>query len=132
MTVGIVISAVAVLGSVMFFSYFSPEKLANDALAEIAEDYYENYYYQKLIKSLPKEKSFEDAMAEAEKDGFPKVYLRHLLLFDNGKYEKRAKLFDSKRYDCDKNSVSVQFFPVAPFGPKDYKIVYDTSSCKTK
>lgn len=126
-TVCVVLCAVIVLFSLILNTYYEPSKVVERKIEEIARDYYENYYYDKFVSSIPEGKTLEDAMSEFQESGFSQVLLRHLLLFDNGRNSKYSSLFDSGRYVCDRNTTSIKITPKLPFGKKDYEISYSLS-----
>lgn len=124
---GIIVCVVAVLVNLLATQFLSPDKVAQAKLEQLASDYYENYYYDKFIASIPKGKPLEKAMSEFEKDGFSPVYLRHLLLFDNERNKNEAKYFETSNYACDKNETSIRIIPMNPYSRKDYTISYSLS-----
>lgn len=130
-TIGVVVSAVVVLMSLIAVNYFAPDKVAKRKLEAIATDYYENYYYDKFVASIPKDKNLETVMRDFDQDGFAQVLLRHLLLFDNERNKDFERYFETSSYICDKNTTAIKIKPVAPYGKKDYEVSY-TLSCNYK
>ena len=118
----IIACVVIVAFCLALYAYNEPSKVAARKIDELGRDYYENYYYPKLVESLENNVSIEDTLAKYSEDGFSPVLLRHLLLFDNGKDADYSRFFDSSKYNCDKNISSIKITPVAPYGKKDYKI----------
>ena len=127
-TLGIIISAAVVLLCVVVNVYYEPGKVADRKLAELARDYYENYYYDKFVSSLG-DYSLEDAIAEQNGTGFSAVPLRHLLLFDNQRDRSYERYFDNTRYFCDRSLTTIKIFPDPPYGRTDYHVEYTKSSC---
>lgn len=119
-------SVVAVIASLFIGVFFSPEKVAARKITYLAKDYYENYYYDKFVATI--DKDFDKSFEKYKDSGFAPVYLRQLLLFDNERDAKYEKYFNIQNYSCNKNTTTVKFFPVEPYGKKDYKIEY-TFSC---
>lgn len=118
-----IVACVAIVAfCLVFFAYNEPSKVAERKINELGVDYYENYYYPKMIESLEDDITIEDVLAKYNENGLTPVLLRHLLLFDNGKNADFAKFFDNTKYNCDKNISSVKITPVEPYGKKDYKI----------
>ncbi len=99
-----------------------PQKLAEGELEMLAKDYYENYYYDVFTNSLPDE-DYLVAFTTYSEYGFPKVYLRELLLFDDGKHAESRPYFEGQ-YLCNTNRTSVTIIPYAPFGRTDYEVRY--------
>lgn len=118
----IILCLVLVFGNVAARIIFDPERAAKRELESIARDYYENYYYDIFTESLP-----EDELALALQTysdyGFPPVYLRQLLLFDNERHAASRSYFDGQ-YFCNTNHTSVTYLPRAPYGKTDYTMTY--------
>jgi len=127
----VVVCLVLVLSDLLATRYLAPDIMAVQTLEEIASDYYENYYYDKVIAQAPEGQSLGETMAKFEKDGFAPVYLRHLLLFDNERNAGYADFFDNSTYACDKNVTSIKITPHYPYGREDYTISY-SMSCNYK
>lgn len=118
-TGGIMILTITVLVSLAIHFYYSPKMIAKRELQSIARDYYENYFYNNMINSI-RGKTPAEIFEKYEKNGFAKVKLRQLLLFDNGRHEKSMKYFDD--YKCDQDETEVLYKPKEPFGAKDYTL----------
>lgn len=119
----IIVAAVAVVASLFIGFFFNSERVAQRKLAELAKDYYENYYYDKFMQTIDDE-SLEEAFGKNEERGFAPVYLRQLLLFDNERNTKYEKYFSTSGYKCNKNETKIQIFPEAPYGKTNYKVEY--------
>lgn len=101
-----------------------PEHVVSRRIEEISADYYENYFYDKLKDYASESRPFDKIMKYYENSGFSKVTLRDLLLFDNERHAADANLL--KKY-CDESATYVKFYPVEPFGKKDYRAEYNYS-----
>ena len=123
-TIGVMVSTVMVFVSVFVAVFFNPEAVAKRTMDKLAREYYENYYYEKFIESLDRD-ALESRMKSYETTGFQPVLLRQLLLYQNGKNSEYKKYFENKNYFCDKNETSAKFYPVAPYGVKDYRVEYN-------
>ena len=99
-----------------------PKKMAENELQALAKDYYENYYYDSFTADLTAE-DFATAFLTYHDYGFPKVYLRELLLFDDGRHANYRGYFDGQYY-CNTNHTYIQIFPQPPYGKKDYTVEY--------
>lgn len=104
-----------------------PKKMAENELQALAKDYYENYYYDTFTENLPEE-DYLVAFTTYSEYGFPKVYLRELLLFDDAKHADSRAYFEGQ-YLCNTNRTGVVFVPHAPFGRTDYEVKY-TYDCE--
>lgn len=122
---GIIITAsVMVAISLILWFYFQPDKVARRELEYLAKDYYETYYYPQSIENAD-----QNTLTKVAENGSPTVKLRQLLLFDNQRHASSAQAFDQKRYFCDTSATYIKYYPVEPFGKKDYKIEYNYT-CK--
>ncbi len=108
---------VAIVAEVMY----NPEAKAEESLAEMATDYYENRLYKQLVGLSEKP---EEILAEYTESGVPTVYLRQILLYDNGKNEEKATDFSNGNFECNTNQTGVRFYPQAPYGPSDFRAEY--------
>ena len=80
--------------------YFQYDKVVERKTQEMAEDYYENYFYDNFLATLNsgnKEVAFE----KYETTGFAPMLLRQLLLFDGKRNQDYMKHFDNEYYYCD-------------------------------
>ncbi|MBR3180812.1 hypothetical protein IKF63_01905 [Candidatus Saccharibacteria bacterium] len=127
---GIVISSVMVILSVVVAVFFNDEMIAHRKFEKIAKEYYENYYYPKFIETLSPE-VYEQRMEIYSKTGLQPATLRQLLLYQNGKNSAYKKYFEKEHFSCDKNETSARFYPVAPYGTKDYTVEFKYT-CQTE
>ena len=122
-TWGVIVSGIMVGVSLFVTIYYKPEAVAKRKFEELAKTYYESYYHGKLVDTIDEEK-FTETMKSYEESGLQPVLLRQLLLYQNGKYADYKQFFERDDYVCDKNKTSATFYPVAPYGEKDYKVKY--------
>ncbi|MBQ3309474.1 hypothetical protein IJG78_02240 [Candidatus Saccharibacteria bacterium] len=111
-----------VFGNAIAHVVFNPETAAKRELEKLAKDYYENYYYDSFTENTP-ESELAIAFQSYEDYGFPPVYLRQLLLFDDERHAESRSYF-SGQYFCNTNHTSVTFLPHAPYGKTDYTVNY--------
>lgn len=98
-----------------------PAEKADKELAKLANDYYVEYLYPRLLGS----KMNEDPAATMkiyDEIGVPTTYLRQLLHYNNDEKIGSAGVFSAVA--CDTNMTGVRYYPYAPYGPNDYKIEY--------
>lgn len=117
----VIVSVLAVAGYLFASHYFAPEKIAQRELTRIAEDYYENFFYDNFVADLP-ESEQAAAFEKYVENGFPRVTLSDLLLYDDEKHASSEQYFNYQNYTCDVEKTYVQFFPQSPFGKTDYEI----------
>ena len=123
-TIGVLVSAVMVGVSVFLTVFFNPERLGKQKFEEMATTYYETYYYEKFMETI--DPALKDEKMELfAKTGFKPVPLRQLLLYQNGKFADYKGYFEKDGFNCDKNKTTAKFYPVAPYGAKDYKVEYN-------
>ena len=125
-TWGVIVSGVMVVVSLFVAVYCNPEAVAKRKFAELATTYYEDYYYGKFMETIAPE-VFEEKMKVFETTGLQPVLLRQLLLYQNGKYANYKRYFERDGFVCDKNETSAKFYPVYPYGVKDYTVKYEYS-----
>ena len=123
-TVGVIVSVIMVALSLFVTFYYNPERVARRKLAELATTYYESYYHDKFMETIDPELK-EEKMKLYEQTGFQPVLLRQLLLYQNGKYSDYKQYFEGDGLSCDKNTTSAKFYPVYPYGVKDYTVEYN-------
>jgi hypothetical protein len=120
--VGVIISAMSVVAVMTAFHFFhSPENVTKSRIESIAADYYENYFYKNIIKNVAGNNTLASIMPKYNKDGFSRVSLRQLLLYDDKKHAAEGQAIT--KY-CDEGATSIQIFPDPPYGSKDYHIKY--------
>ncbi len=119
-------STLMVISALLLQLVDTPTELAEKRLDKIANDYYITYLYPRLLGKLDNDP--EEALARYEESGAPATYLRQLLHYNDDKFLHEAQTFSE--IGCNTNATGVRFFPVAPYGPRDYKIKYSWK-CKT-
>ena len=127
--IGVLVSTVMVGVSLFVTVYFNPEAVAKRKFEELATTYYEDYYYDKFMAEIDSEVK-EEKLKLFEQTGFQPVLLRQLLLYQNGKYANYKQYFEKKGFSCDRNKTSAKFYPVAPYGKKDYTVKYEYNCSK--
>lgn len=118
-------SVVAIIFSFAFAALHDPVKRSERELAKLADAYYVEYLYPRTLSG-----NFDDAatiLGDFTVQGLPSIRLRQLLLFNDGKYASSATAFSNSYYECDTNRTYVRYYPVAPFGPRDYTVQYGTA-----
>ena len=98
----------------------TPQEKAEAELEKIADAYYTEYLYPRLLGNLDNDPA--ETLTEYKEIGSPMTFLRQLLHYNNDEYSKSSKYFE--RMGCNTNSTGVKFFPVEPYGPHDYTVTY--------
>lgn len=129
---------VAVLFIMIGFTTFgliaTPEYLVKNEITAIATDYYENYFYNRILDNnflttdSPdfSESTMEKIMDKYIDRGFANVSLRQLLLYDNKKHAAATPLLEEY---CNLDASSIRIYPEAPFDRQNYRVDYKYS-CK--
>ena len=121
-TFAIILCLLLVFFNLGAHAILDPKRMAENEMQKIAKDYYENYYYDQFIQNVP-ENELDIAFATYTDYGFPRVYLRELLLFDNSRHASSRPYFEGQ-YTCNTNTTAIKIIPYAPFGKTDYEIEY--------
>ena len=109
----IALAMLMVILALLLKSFMEPEKVVTSKIETIVADYYENYFYDRI-----KDYSNLDNYTE---NGFSKVTLRQLLLFDSERHANDASLLNEY---CDVEATYVRIYPEAPFSKTDYHVDY--------
>ncbi len=119
--IGIVICSTLLIIAALCTGFFkTPQEKAEIELEKIADAYYTEYLYPRLLGNLDNDpKAVLQVYYEV---GVPTTYLRQLLHYNDDEFAKSAKYFD--RLECDTNATGVKFYPVEPYGPRDYTVDY--------
>ncbi len=122
-------SALMIAFSFMFTSLFDPIKRSERELTKLANNYYIEYLYPRALgKYLDQPKLILDNYTES---GLPTVRLNQLLSYDSTKNANSFATFSNDYYQCDTNATTVRYYPVEPYGPKDFTVEYQMSCEKT-
>lgn len=117
--------AVAIALTIGYSSIADPAKRSQRELEKLANAYYVEYLYPHALgKNL---KQPEVILADYVQQGLPAVRLRQLLLYNNGKHASSIDAFSNQYYECDTSQTYVRYYPVEPYGPRDYTVAYGTS-----
>lgn len=119
----IAIAMVAVGVVLLVNLVFNNEAVTKRKIEGLAQDYYEDYYYDKVEGLAGKDKA-ADVMAGYAESGLSRISLRQLLLYDNG---KNMSMLDEISAFCDTDLTSVKIYPEEPYSNKDYRIEYNYS-----
>lgn len=124
--IGVIIAVmIAVIVAIVVALLNTPERTTTAKIQEIARDYYENYYYDQLVKtSSAAGKTLDEALGHYSDVGFSKVNLSQLFLFDGGRHRN---IRSSITNYCDETNTTITIYPDAPYGRKDYHIDYNYS-----
>ena len=115
----IIVAAMTVVLALLFNILTTPERTITKKIEDIAADYYENYLYSSIASSssINNTKPVTEIIGNYAKNGFDAITLHQLLLFDNQRHANAAAILS--RY-CDEYETTIHYYPVAPFGQKDY------------
>ena len=102
----------------------TPERIITSRIASLTEDYYENYFYDRIGEFSNNDASFEEIMHDYAVHGFAPLSLNQLTHFDNGRHLDASGSLSTY---CNMERSSVQIFPFAPYGRTDYDVKYSYS-----
>ncbi len=118
--VGIVlVSTVAIVLALCTWLIDTPQEKAEKEMARLSDDYYVEYLYPRLLGMMSEP---VENLEKYKTAGVPTTYLRQLLHYDNDKHADLAEVFEAVQ--CDTNQTGVRYYPVEPYGPRDYTVKY--------
>ena len=131
----IALAMLAVLGYTIFAIIATPEFLIKREIDHLTSDYYENYFYPKILKNNSIENSdatnpsfaeshLSSVMEEYQKTGFSRITLNQLFLYDN---RKNYSLSTPIAKYCDLDKSFIKIFPEPPYTAKSYRVEYNYS-----
>lgn len=120
-TTVVILTMLVVILSVFFAQLSTPERIIKGKIESIATDYYENYFYDRILDSLSGDQTITDALDYYSERGFNRVPLEQLFLFDNQRWQSAESAI--VKY-CDPAKTSITIYPDSPYGPTDYHIDY--------
>lgn len=103
---------------------FDPARDAENALASLARDYYLEFLYPRTLGSQINEPAA--ILSKYTESGLPAVRLSQILLYNDGSHSSYTSYFDNKYYKCDIGRSYLNFYPTAPYGPRDFTVEYAT------
>ena len=114
--IGLIIAVMAIVAITLIINLaFNPEAVTKRKVESLAHDYYENYYFEKVENSK---------LPNSAEEGLPKVSLRQLLLFDNGRH---MDMLDELSQICDTNATNIKIYPQDPYNKNNYRVEYNYS-----
>lgn len=125
--IGIIVCAIIVVLAALVCSFvFKPENTVKSKIDNLASDYYENFFYERIVESNNSDDAVKKVVSEYKDTGLTPVSLRQLILHDTQKNYEIGKYL--KNY-CDENNTVAKFYPEEPFDKTSYRIEY-TYSCE--
>lgn len=121
------VSAAMIMLTLSLTAIYDPVKRSERELDRLAHDYYIEYLYPRALGEHINEP--ETILSDYTERGLPNVKLRQLLYYDEGKNAASLEAFSNIYYKCDTNKTYVRFYPVAPYGPTDFRTYYE-SACE--
>lgn len=113
--------------SIFISAFYNPEAHASKELEKLAKSYYIEYLYPQVLgKNL---NNPEKVLSKYAETGIASISLRQFLLYNNGKHYSSLSVFQNKTYQCNLNKTFVRYYPVAPYGPRDFRAQY-YSACE--
>lgn len=106
------------IGFTIFNLIATPEFLVKHKIQSIADDYYQNYFYD----SVPE----KEGLSYYTNSGLSRLSLRQLLLYSDRKYGETTDWFINY---CNLDKTSLKFYPEEPYSRTSYHVDYNYS-CK--
>ena len=126
---GIIFASILfVLIDLFLLTVFTEERITKYYIAELASDYYEDYFYEGVINSDSFKESgsnLESAMKDYGKYGLPTIALKDLITHENQNTAPHANYILER---CDDTATTVKFLPYSPYSKTDYNVEY-TYAC---
>ncbi len=119
------VCALTIVFTFIYTNIADPVKRSEHELTKLANSYYIEYYYPRVLGKYLYQP--EEVLADYAAAGLPAVRLRQVLLSNDGKYSSSADAFSNAYYQCDTNDTYIRYYPVAPYGPRDYTVTYSTA-----
>lgn len=119
-----IIGVCAVMIGIAIFvgTFYNPEAHASKELEKLAKNYYIEYLYpQTLGKNI---NNPEKVLTKYAETGLASISLRQFLLYNNGKHYPSISVFQNNAYQCSLSKTFVRYYPVAPYGPRDFTVQY--------
>lgn len=115
-------ACLCIITAFLTIANFDPARDAERAMSNLAADYYIEFLYPRTLGSQINNPA--PILSRYAEIGFPSVRLSHILLYNNGSHASYASYFNNKHYQCDTSHSYFRFYPVAPYGPRDYTVEY--------
>lgn len=116
------VSCLCIVASFLTVASFDPARDAEGAMSDLASAYYIEFLYPRTLGSHINDPA--PILSKYTETGLPSVRLSHLLLYNDGAHASYANYFNNKYYKCDTSRSYFSFYPVAPYGPRDYTVEY--------
>lgn len=113
----VAVSTLTIIGALCTWLIDTPQEKAEKQMASLADDYYTEYLYPRLLGMMTQP---VESLAEYAETGAPTTYLRQLLHYNNDSHRELEPVFE--KVACDTNATSVKYYPVEPYGPRDYEV----------
>lgn len=115
-------SCLCIAVSLITVASFDPARDAENAMSTLADDYYIEFLYPRSLGAHINDPA--TILSRYAETGLPSVRLNQLLLYNDGSHVAYTRYFDNKYYKCDIGHSFLTFYPVAPYGPRDYTVRY--------
>ena len=127
MLIVISVAGIIVVGGIFYAIFFNSENIVKAKISGMATDYYENYFYEKLLDSdkFKQIKNQEEKMEKYHTEGLSPITLGDLLLYDNEKNKEHRKYLTEY---CDENQTLIKYYMDPPYERDSYHVEI-TYSC---
>ena len=124
-----IVLIVVMMATVVVFAIYkainTPEKMTKDRISDYAREYYENYFYPKVKKSIPAN-NFESIMQQYGERGVDdgQISLRTLMLHNGGRFINELEAISDY---CDLDTTFIKIYPDKPYEKNNYHVEYKYS-----
>lgn len=122
-------SAAMIALTFILSSVLDPVKRSEKEITKLAERYYIEYLYPRALGDYINQPKI--ILRDYEKLGLPNVRLTQLLSYNNNSHASSLDAFTNPYYNCDLNATYAKFYPVEPYGPRDFTVTYNMVCNKT-
>lgn len=106
-----------------------PIKRSEQEISKLAERYYIEYLYPRALGDYIDQPKV--ILRDYAKRGLPNVRLTQLLSYNNNSHANSLDVFENPYYNCDLNATYVKFYPIEPYGPRDFTVNYNMACEKS-
>ncbi len=116
-------SAAMIALTFILTSVLDPVKRSEQEISKLAERYYIEYLYPRALGDYINQPNV--ILHNYEERGLPNVRLTQLLSYNNNSHADSLDVFENSYYNCDLNATYVKFYPIEPYGPRDFTVNYN-------
>lgn len=117
----IIIATIMVCILIVASFFLKPEAQVKQKIESLANHYYEDIFYEKMLNSDQYSGNPADSLAAHADRGLAVMTLNQLLLADE---TYSASMADYLKSYCDESTTTIHFYPEAPYSRTSYRTEY--------